>query len=262
MKIMLNVIKTAQQKIDTFQHQMKVHAQTLAMYREREEKAKRSPVIFMVNFLFSNIQELIFISSIHLHQEVVNSLSLNLILSLIQVAPLATKIIKRNLSMITEKQSSPIARKIVAREKAPKGQVVVLMLVVEYLRQHHFHSKKLRQMSSSPHKKQRLLVQTQKINPRKSLQKKENPHSQSNHHPQRQQLKNLLDQLRQPQNHLPQLIMQPLKVLKHNQLQLNIERRQVFFGVIFVYRYNSCSTSHSFLNFCFEDQLYEIDPLS
>jgi ATPase subunit of ABC transporter with duplicated ATPase domains len=48
MRAMISIIKIAQQKIDTFQHQMKVHAQTLAMYREREEKAKRSPVIFMV----------------------------------------------------------------------------------------------------------------------------------------------------------------------------------------------------------------------
>lgn len=49
MKIMIDVIKSAQQKIETFQHQMKVHAQTLAMYREKEEKAKRSPVIFTVS---------------------------------------------------------------------------------------------------------------------------------------------------------------------------------------------------------------------
>jgi formate dehydrogenase maturation protein FdhE len=48
MAAMISIIKIAQQKIETFQHQMKVHAQTLAMYREKEEKAKRSPVIFMV----------------------------------------------------------------------------------------------------------------------------------------------------------------------------------------------------------------------
>jgi hypothetical protein len=48
MGAMVAIIKAAQQKIDLFQHQMKVHAQTLAMYREREEKAKRSPVLFMV----------------------------------------------------------------------------------------------------------------------------------------------------------------------------------------------------------------------
>jgi hypothetical protein len=48
MMAMVSIVKAAQQKIDLFQHQMKVHAQTLAMYREKEEKAKRSPVIFMV----------------------------------------------------------------------------------------------------------------------------------------------------------------------------------------------------------------------
>ena len=47
---MISIVKAAQQKIEFFQHQMKVHAQTLAMYREKEEKeAKRSPVVFMAS---------------------------------------------------------------------------------------------------------------------------------------------------------------------------------------------------------------------
>lgn len=78
---MISIIKIAQQKIATFEHQMKVHVQTINTMREKEEKMKRSPVIFAVYLSLSLTQSLllslsIFLSlaffSIHLLLEVVN----------------------------------------------------------------------------------------------------------------------------------------------------------------------------------------------